>query len=401
MLARLLHIQGISCTIFEAETSIDYRQQGGTLDLRTSTGLAAVKEAGLWDEFQKHARYDGESLLVTDKNLTTWLRRNPRKQGQERKVGEAPEIDRSDLRRILMESVPKESIRWGMKLARVQETTAGHELHFVSGEVEHGYDLIIGCDGAFSKTRTLLSSEKPFYTNLAGWAVQIPNAEVTAPDVYRFINRGSVFAYSDGKNLSIQQLSSGNIWVSTCATHPEKPVRTSELESTDLPTVKAALEAEYHDWAPELRKAFSGIQDPVWIQLYMLPVGFTWPHRKGITLLGDAAHLMSPFAGIGVNTAFYDALLLSRQIVAYDNAKSQIDLDEYIVKYENDMFEHAHKGQKLTERSMNDMMFTPGAPRTTIESWVLGHAKEDLPAWSHPFVTAIVYVAFWVYKLFN
>lgn len=86
MLARLLHQYDIPCTIFEAEPSINYRSQGGTLDLRAKTGLLAIKEAGLWDEFQRHARYDGESLLVTDKRLTTWLRRSSSKPDAKNKL---------------------------------------------------------------------------------------------------------------------------------------------------------------------------------------------------------------------------------------------------------------------------------------------------------------------------
>jgi 2-polyprenyl-6-methoxyphenol hydroxylase-like FAD-dependent oxidoreductase len=400
MLARLLHIHNVPCTIFEGEESIDYRSQGGTLDLRAKTGLASIKQAGLWEEFQEYARYDGESLLVTDKNFTTWIRRSPGKPDQRGQLQEAPEIDRNDLRRMLLESVPKEYIRWSMKLARVEETTSGHDLHFVGGHVERGYDLIVGCDGAFSKTRTVLSSEKPFYTGLAGWTMQIPNAETTAPDVYKLVNRGSVFAYSDGKSMAIQQLSSGNIWISTDAHHPEQPARNADTRTTDFATVKEALSAQFHDWTPELKNALSKAQGgATWRQLYMLPVGFTWPHRKGVTLLGDAAHLMSPFSGIGVNTAFYDALLLSRQIVEFVESGPG-DLDNFIVAYEKDMFEHAHKAQKHSEGSMHDMFFTPGAPRTSIESWILRHAKEDIPTWSHPFVTVLVYVGFWVYKWF-
>jgi 2-polyprenyl-6-methoxyphenol hydroxylase-like FAD-dependent oxidoreductase len=401
MLARLLHIHNIPCTIFEGEQSIDYRSQGGTLDLRAKTGLAAIKQAGLWEEFQKYARYDGESMLVTDKNLTTWIRRSPGKPDQRGRVQEAPEIDRSDLRRMLVESVPKESIRWGMKLARVQETDLGHELHFVGDHVERGYDLIVGCDGAFSKTRTLLSSEKPFYTGLAGWTMQIPDAKTTASNVYKLVNRGSVFAYSDGKSLSIQQLSSGDIWLSTYTHNPEKPAQNVDAKANNLAIVKETINEQFHDWAPELRNALDAVQgDAAWRQIYMLPVGFTWTHKKGVTLLGDAAHLMSPFFGIGVNTAFYDALLLSHGVVKYVQSGTPGCLDKFIIDYEKDMFVHAHKGQKHTEGSMNDMLFTPGAPRTSIESWILRHIKEDTPKWAHPLLTVIVYVGFWVYKWF-
>lgn len=404
ILARLLHNHEITCTIFEGETSIDYRAQGGTLDLRAKTGLAAVKEAGLWDEFQKLARYDGESLLITDKKLTTWVRRNPGKPNEKGKLQEAPEIDRTDLRKMLAGSIPKECIRWGMKLARVEETDAGLELHFAGGQVECGFDLIVGCDGAFSKARKFLSPERPSYTGLGGWTMQVPDAETTAPDLYTFVNRGSVFAYSDQKSMAIQQLSSGNLWVATYAHYPQLSGHGFDTETPDFVTVKKTLSEQYSDWAPELRRVFDVVQEDniTWRQLYQLPVGFKWPHRKGITLLGDAAHLMSPFSGIGVNTAFYDALLLSRQIIAFTKSKKSdsFGLDDFIVKYEDEMFENAHKAQLSSEGSMQDMMFKPGAPRTSIESYIIRHTNAELPAWSHPFTKLLVYVIYGIYKLF-
>ncbi|KAH7363664.1 hypothetical protein BKA66DRAFT_207472 [Pyrenochaeta sp. MPI-SDFR-AT-0127] len=407
MLARLLleSDSSINVTIFEAEASVNYRSQGGTLDLRSGTGLAAIKAAGLWDEFQKHARYDGESLLVTDKNLTTWMRRSPRKDGNDGKnhLQEAPEIDRKDLRRMLMESLPSDTVHWGSKLSHVEETSFGLNLHFANGQVHSGYDLIVGCDGAFSKTRSLLSSEKPFYVGLGGWALDIPSAATTAPDVYKLVNRGSVFVFSDHKALDLQQLSDGSIHVAYYGTHPEDFTRTCGFDAANLEEAKHTLRKELADWKPELLDAVEKVQgEAVWRNLYQLPVGFTWPHKSGITLLGDAAHLMTPFSGIGVNTAFHDAMLLSQEIVAFASSSESgtLTLDEHIKTYESKMFTAAHAGMRHTEGSMNDMLFTAGAPRTSIESWVLRHAKEEVPKWAHPLLTAIVYTGYWVYKRF-
>lgn len=110
---------------------------------------------------------------------------------------------------------------------------------------------------------------------------------------------------------------------------------------------------------------------------------------------------MTPFAGIGVNTAFFDALELSRQIIAHaTSSQSTTSLDEHVIAYERVMFAHAHDAQRLTEGSKNDMLFTPGAPRTSIESWVLRHAKSGMPGWSHGVVTLSVYAGYWVYKWF-
>ncbi len=403
MLARLLQTSNpsIPVTIFESEASVNYRSQGGTLDLRTNTGLAAVKAANLWDEFQKYARYDGESLLVTDKNLTTWMRRQPRKDAKDvNTLQEAPEIDRVQLRRILMECLPESTVRWGYKLSRVEETASGLALHFVNGEVITGFDLIVGCDGAFSKTRKLLSSETPHYAGLAGWALNIPNAATTAPEAYKFANRGSVFAYSDNKAFSLQQLGDGSLHVALYGTYAEDFSKTCGFDITDLNETKRALKETMKDWKPEFLDAVEKSQGTAqWRNLYQLPVGFTWPHKVGVTLLGDSGHLMTPFAGIGVNTAFNDAMILSREILAFVDGKGG-SLDQHIQKYEKEMLEFAHKGMKLTQGAMYDVILRPGAPRTGIESWILRLAKAEAPRWTHPILTAVVYVGYWVYKLF-
>jgi 2-polyprenyl-6-methoxyphenol hydroxylase-like FAD-dependent oxidoreductase len=402
MLARLLHKSSISCTIFEGELSIDYRSQGGSLDLRTTTGLAAIKAAGLWDQFQEHARYDGESLLVTDKNLTTWLRRSSGSKDKRNKLVEAPEIDRAILRQKLVESVPTGSVKWGWKLRSVRETaSSGLELCFANGEVVSGFDLIIGADGAWSKTRTLLSPDKPHYSGIGGWSMQIANAKETAPDAYAFVNRGSVFAYSDMKGVVGQQLGDGSLNVSCYGPYPENFTETCGFDVDDLDVAKDYMQKELKDWAPQLRNLVSSATDGlVWRDLYELPVGWKWPHKKGITLLGDAAHVMTPFSGIGVNTAFYDAMELATQIVAFSNSEGPADLDSYMVRYEENMLKHAHHAQAHTEGSKTDMMLTPGAPRASIESWILRHLKEDMPLWAHPSLTALVYTGFWVYKWF-
>lgn len=407
MLARLLHKHNIQATIFEAEESIDYRSQGGTLDLRTDTGLAAIREAGLWDEFHKYARYDGESMLLTDKNLVTWLRRNPRKSSTDKAttLQEGPEIDRKDLRRILMESLPPGMVHWGHKLASVRETTStgGLELAFVNGETRSGFDLIVGCEGAFSKARSLLSTTKPFYVGLGGWTANIPSAETTAPDVYKLVNRGSVFTYSDGKSLNIQQLTDGSLHVAFYAAYPEDYTATCGFDAADLALAKRAIKEKLHDWPAVHLDAVDKTDGPVaWRNLYQLPVGFRWDHRAGITLLGDAAHLMTPFAGIGVNMAFFDAMMLTHAIVESvdeDNGGGST-LDKHIRAYETKMFVEAHKAQKLTEGSMNDLLFTPGAPRTSIESWLLRRIKLETPGWLYPLVAAVVHSGYWVYKRF-
>lgn len=70
-----------------------------------------------------------------------------------------PEIDRRDLRLLLLESVPKDKIRWGAKVEHVQKQEDGMmSICFTDGNTESGFRLVVGADGAWSKARSLVSS---------------------------------------------------------------------------------------------------------------------------------------------------------------------------------------------------------------------------------------------------
>lgn len=147
--------------------------------------------------------------------------------------------------------------------------------------------------------------------------------------------------------------------------------------------------------------------DVTYRSLYMLPVGYTCKHRKGFTLIGDAAHLMTPFAGEGVNLAFADCLKLAETIrTAFNSAGSGANmedaLDRQIRVYEEDMFRRAKKAQKMTEGMMTNMFFTKGAPDTAIESWVLNAVTYDINDWllpiAYPVMVGLVYGYFFLAK---
>jgi len=73
----------VSLTLYELDASPTSRlDQGGTLDLHTDTGLAALRRCGLWDSFRRYARYDGEEMIIADKNATELVHL-----GGERKAG--------------------------------------------------------------------------------------------------------------------------------------------------------------------------------------------------------------------------------------------------------------------------------------------------------------------------
>lgn len=382
-LARLLSRADIDVTVFESDASPDYRSQGGTLDLHDATGLKALKEAGLFEEFEKFGRYDGQYMAIVDKNLHYHFVRGETLGDP---VGKRPEIDRAQLRQILAESLPEGMIRWGHHLVGVDGST----LIFREGS-ETGFDLIVGADGAWSKVRAAIDNKiQPFYLGVAYYDLSIPNAEEATPGLYKLVNRGSLFACNDGQRLSLQQMGDGSIYVHACFVRKSPKWMNQEkcgYDSTDTEAVKRALQKEFSDWCPELRDAILHAEGPPsGRSLHILPIGAKWQHKPGMTLIGDAAHLMTPFAGEGVNQALEDALTLAHAII--EATKDGKDLNEAVKAFEDGMFVRVRKIQQLSYDLCQDWMFTPGVPKSVVARAITRHVQQETPAILHPLVAA-------------
>ena len=107
-------------------------------------------------------------------------------------------------------------------------------------------------------------------------------------------------------------------------------------------------------------------------RLWMLPVGMKWsPSHPGVTLLGDAAHLMTPFAGVGVNVALADALDLSRALLKRKGGwEANVDdlqphLAEALREYEGKMFERGEENMVKTWKGLQHHFSAGG-----VEEWV-------------------------------
>jgi hypothetical protein len=88
-----------------------------------------------------------------------------------------PEIDRMELRQMLLDSIPKESVRWRRRLRGVGEDLS---LRFDDGEEERGFDLIVGADGAWSKTRAFLTDQLLLYAGVVvlGRIIRLPRRDI-------------------------------------------------------------------------------------------------------------------------------------------------------------------------------------------------------------------------------
>ncbi|MES2055309.1 MAG: NAD(P)/FAD-dependent oxidoreductase [Pseudomonadota bacterium] len=310
-LARLLHLGGLTVSVFERDTHADDRPQGGTLDLHADTGQRALRLAGLERQFLAAARYDDQGIRLYDSSGTLLF-------GDDESDGDRPEVDRTALRHMLIESLPAGMIRWGTRVDRIEPGNDGrHDV--IAGGVRESFDLVVGADGAWSKVRALLSDAKPVYEGVTMVELGFDDVDRRHPAVAALTGRGKMFALGDNRGLILQRNGHAHIR-GYFALRTEQPWAPA-LEDATPDAIRHRILEYLTGWGDALTNAVWSADTVIGVRpLYALPVGHRWAHRPGLTLIGDAAHLMSPFGGEGVNLAMTDAADLAAALIQGDDA---------------------------------------------------------------------------------
>jgi 2-polyprenyl-6-methoxyphenol hydroxylase-like FAD-dependent oxidoreductase len=326
-LARLLHLSGIHATVFEREAHSLERPQGGTLDLHDDSGLLAVRRAGLDSEFQRIARYEDQGSRLLDKTGRVLF------EEPDACEGNRPEVDRTALRDMLLASLPPECVQWGCALADLRLQEGGRwNLTHDSGEAGP-FDLVVGADGAWSRVRPLLSPYKPQYSGLTFIEFGIDDVDRSHPALAQLVGRGKLEVQGDGKEIIAQR--NGNAHIRGYAIfRVPADWAAKRFDFASPAAVRAALLAEFAGYADAVTDLFRASNDHFAARpICALPVGHCWTPRRGLTLLSDAAHVMSPFGGEGVNAAMRDAVELAALLAARDDWAAAVST------YEMQMFD--------------------------------------------------------------
>ena len=324
-LARVLHVHGIPATIYEAEPSADARTQGGQLDMHEHNGQLALEAAGLTAEFRAIIHEGGEASRMLDQRGTVLL------EEPDHGTGGRPEVLRGDLRRILLDSLPDEMIQWGRKVTDVQPLGDGrHELTFADGSTVTS-SLLVGADGAWSKIRPLLSDAKPEYVGTTFIETYLCDADERHSAAAEAVGGGAMYALAPGKGIVAHREAADILHTYVELNRPAEWI--ASIDFTDASAATARVAAEFDGWAPELTALITdGETAPVPRMIYALPDGHRWDRVPGVTLLGDAAHLMAP-SGEGANLAMLDGAELGKAIAAYPD-----DIETALTAYEKAMF---------------------------------------------------------------
>ncbi|MFE0105943.1 FAD-dependent oxidoreductase [Streptomyces sp. NPDC059009] len=337
VLARVLHLHGIPVTVYEAESSPTARAQGGMLDIHERSGQLALREAGLMDEFRGIVLEGRQALRLLGRDGTVLFDR------ADDGTGGSPEVQRGELRRMLLDALPDGTVRWGRKVIGVRPLAEGrHEVTFAGGTTIVT-SLLVGADGAWSRVRPLLSDAQPEYVGRSFVETSLHDADSRHPATAKAVGGGTLVALDPdekGKWLVAHREKGGTLHAYITLTKPQDWF--AAIDFTDAAAVAAVAEVasaaariveEYAGWAPELTALITGGQiPPVLRPLHALPVGHRWDRVPGVTLVGDAAHLSTP-NGEGANLAMQDGAELGEALAAHPD-----DIETALTAYERGLF---------------------------------------------------------------
>ncbi|OAA80392.1 salicylate hydroxylase [Akanthomyces lecanii RCEF 1005] len=319
-LALVLHQHGVPATVYELRqrpTEEELDLPSGSLDLHEESGLKAIQACGLLDTFSAYTSDCSEAwkiinaagvALYTDEGSSN-----------------RPEIARHQLMRLLLSKLPDDKIKWGSKISSAERVGDGKtKLDF--GDHAEVFDVVVGADGSWSRIRPLVSDAKPEYTGLQNLTLTITNLPERYPELAHFCGDGTMCVLEDGDGIIMGQRGvrqSERLYITMASAHEDFAERekvhdmdadalhqylvtTDSLYKTFADMPKKLIKAACDDSAAPVNRGATTRYDLR--PFYKLPIGHHWKYVPGITIIGDAAHLMTPYAGEGVNLAMRDAL---------------------------------------------------------------------------------------------
>ncbi|MCE5318553.1 MAG: FAD-dependent monooxygenase [Parachlamydia sp.] len=311
--------RGIPFTLYERDSGFDARAQGYGLTLQQASN--AIKGLGLFSlkdgrNSTRHVVHTAEGKEITEWGMRTHS--NIKKSPKRRNV----HIPRQALRLALLEQLGDHAaVQWGYRLVCFKQSEdKGVELSFqVNGEMKHAKaDLVVGADGVRSVVRSLLIGEDITPLRYLGYIVilGICSLEVLKGVESSLLDSATVFQTVNGhERIYMMPYSLDSVMWQLSFPIPEEEAKALSAQGAQALKEEACRRTQWHKPIPQVLSAtlpaqISGypVYDRKLLKLELLE------KAGAFTLIGDAAHPMSPFKGQGANQALLDALALARNI---------------------------------------------------------------------------------------
>ncbi len=266
----------------------------------------------MFEEFKKYGRYGDATIhrlfAHTGQNLFDF--------GEGR---DAPEIDRWALRKVLLSGIPQEKVHWKNGVQKVERDADGRVvLTLADGTTTSGFRLVVGADGTFSKVRHLITDATPQYSGNLFITTKIFPTNPFYPKMEQLCKMGSMIVMGNGVHMFNSRQGDGHYRVDVGIPGPENFATSGLVDVADWEAVKKYVLQEdmFGAYAPEMQDIILQSEGPFrpWIMYYFPTDRLNWTTAPGVTLIGDATHVTTPFVGDGVNCAMRDACILAGKL---------------------------------------------------------------------------------------